>query len=140
MKKLAVAALVLGLAGIAVAGGIYVRNSLCNGCCPLTGEPIAAKTETTTTITSLDRLDSASPAASASFAATTAEKPACSSKMGGSGCPEAAAAAAAVAAAETKACQEKLSCEEQQDRECCKKKMECGDCETPPAKPAVEKP
>ena len=41
MKKLVVAALVLGLAGIAAAGAIHVSRSICDGVCPMTGRPVA---------------------------------------------------------------------------------------------------
>jgi hypothetical protein len=47
MKKLFVAAAVLVLAGVAVAGAVHVKNSLCNGVCPLTGRPIAHHTNPT---------------------------------------------------------------------------------------------
>jgi hypothetical protein len=41
MKKMFVAAAVLVLAGVAVAGAVHVKNSLESGVCPLTGRPIA---------------------------------------------------------------------------------------------------
>jgi hypothetical protein len=41
MKKMLVAAAVLVLAGAAVAGAVHVKQSLCDGVCPLTGRPIA---------------------------------------------------------------------------------------------------
>jgi hypothetical protein len=44
MRKLFVAAAVLVLAGVAVAGAVHVKQSLCNGVCPLTGRPIAHHT------------------------------------------------------------------------------------------------
>lgn len=43
MKKLVVAALVLGLAGVAAAGW-HVQRSIANGVCPLTGRPIHCRT------------------------------------------------------------------------------------------------
>ncbi len=120
MKKLVVAAVVLGLVGVAAAGVFHVRRSVCDGVCPLTGEPIAAN---------------AAPAAMSMESSSTG------SGLAAESCPSAGAQRCSEAAAEH--CSEVAAkpdcanpCEDETSLEDCKKKMECS---PTPAEP-VQKP
>ncbi len=87
MRKLAAAALVLGLAGVAAAAAIGVHRFSC-GLCPLTGRPVHAA-HAAVPARSVDVVLPAGAAADATGAAASEDEPICPVTRRHCSCPQA---------------------------------------------------